>query len=148
MLTTDSSVENLVKHHSHATFLALAETSNSHESLFTLPIPTKVPERYKPMILPPIFQALPANLANKRPSFDGESSKFTAKEHIQNLENLLDLSKIEEDNVHIIMFSLSLKGKIKSWFKDLPAASITNFHQFTQVFLDRWVIMGNEVLII
>ena len=46
------------------------------------------------------------------------------------------------------MFALSLQGKIKSWFKDLPAASITNFHQFTQIFLDRWVVMGNKVLII
>ena len=46
------------------------------------------------------------------------------------------------------MFALSLQGKIKSWFQDLPAASITNFHQFTQIFLDRWVVIGNEVLII
>jgi hypothetical protein len=46
------------------------------------------------------------------------------------------------------MFSLSLQGKVKNWFKNLPAASIDNFHQFTQVFLDRWVIMGNIFLIL
>ena len=46
------------------------------------------------------------------------------------------------------MFTLLLQGKIKSWFKDLLVASITNFHQFTQIFLDRWVVMGNKVLII
>ena len=50
VLTPDSPVENLVKHEPHATFLALVETSNIHKSLFTLPIPTKVPERYKPLI--------------------------------------------------------------------------------------------------
>ena len=50
--------------------------------------------------------------------------------------------------MHIRIFSLSLQEKIKGWFKDLPAASITNFHQFTQIFLDRWVVMGNKFLII
>jgi len=54
-LTLDSPMENLVKHEPHATFPTLAKTSNSHKSLFTLPISTKVPERYKPLVLPPIF---------------------------------------------------------------------------------------------
>ena len=87
-------MEDLVKHEPHATFPDLAETSNSNKSLFTLPISTKVPERYKPLILPPIFQALLENLANKLPRFDGEKSKVTAEEHIQNIENLLDLFEI------------------------------------------------------
>ena len=95
MLTPDSPVEDLVKHEPHATFPPLAETSNILKSLFTLPIPTKVLEIYKPLIFPRIFQALPANLANKLPRFDGESSKVTAEENIQNLENLLDLYEIE-----------------------------------------------------
>ena len=77
-----------------------------------------------------------------------EKIQRSMQQHIQNIENLLDIFEIEEDDVHIIMFALSLQGKIKSWFKDLPPTSIINIHQFTQVFLDRWVIMGNEVLII
>ena len=87
-------MENLVKNEPHATFPTLAETSNNHKYLFTLPISTNVLERYKPMVLPPIFQALPANLQNKLPRFDGESSKVTAEEHIQNLENLLEIFEI------------------------------------------------------
>jgi hypothetical protein len=46
------------------------------------------------------------------------------------------------------IFSLSLQGKVKNWFKNLPATSICNFHQFMQVFLDRWVIMRNVFLIL
>jgi hypothetical protein len=46
------------------------------------------------------------------------------------------------------MFSMSLGGKVKDWFKNLPAASIRNFQQFMQVFLDRWVIMRNVFLIL
>jgi hypothetical protein len=45
-------------------------------------------------------------------------------------------------------FPLSLQGKVKNWFKNLPDASINNFHQFVQVFLDRWVIMRNVFLIL
>jgi hypothetical protein len=73
---------------------------------------------------------------------------ITAEKHIQNLEDFLDLFEVEEDDVCIRMFSLSLLGKVKDWFKNLPAASISNFHQFVQVFLDRWVIMRNVFLIL
>jgi hypothetical protein len=46
------------------------------------------------------------------------------------------------------IFSLSLQGKVKNWFKNLPDASISSFHQFVKVFLDRWVIMRNVFLIL
>ena len=46
------------------------------------------------------------------------------------------------------MFALSLGGKVKVWFKNLPAASIRNFQQFMQVFLDRWVVKGNVFLLL
>jgi hypothetical protein len=71
---------------------------------------------------------------------------ITAEKHIQSLEDFLDLFEVEDDDVYIRMFSLSLQGKVKNWFKNLPAASISNFHQFVQVFLDRWVIMRNVCL--
>ena len=79
VLTPDSPMENLAKHEPHATFPTLAETSNNHKSLFTLLISTKVSERYKPLVLRPIFRALPANIQNKLPRFDGESSKVIAE---------------------------------------------------------------------
>jgi hypothetical protein len=74
--------------------------------------------------------------------------KITAEKHIQSLEDFLDLFEVEEDDICIRMFSLSLQGKAKNWFKNIPAASISNFHQFMKVFLDRWVIMGNIFLIL
>jgi hypothetical protein len=75
-------------------------------------------------------------IANNLPRFDGENVKITTEKHIQNLEDFLDLFEVEEDDVYIMMFSLSLLGKIKDWFKNLPSASIENFRQFVQVFLD------------
>jgi hypothetical protein len=98
--------------------------------------------------LPPILHDFPANYNNNLPRFDGENANITAEKHIQRFEDFLDLYEVEDDDVYIRMFSLSLQGKVKNWFKNLPAASIENFHQFMQVFLDRWVIMGNVFLIL
>jgi hypothetical protein len=98
--------------------------------------------------LPPILHDLPANYINNLPRFDGENMKITVEKHIQSLEDFLDLFEVEEDDVCIRIFSLSLQGKVKNWFNNLPAASICNFHQFMQVFLDRWVIMRNFFLIL
>jgi hypothetical protein len=64
------------------------------------------------------------------------------------LKNFLDLFEVEEDDVCIRIFSLSLQGKAKEWFKNLPAASIGDFHQFVKVFLDKWVIKRNLFLIL
>jgi hypothetical protein len=108
----------------------------------------KSQDRYKPLDLPPILHDLPANYSNNLPRFDGENVNITTEKHIQSLEDFLDLFEVEEDDVCIRIFSLSLQGKFKTWFKNLPAASISNFHQFVKIFLDIWVIMRNVFLIL
>ena len=67
---------------------------------------------------------------------------------MQNLKDLLELYEIEEDDVCIRMFALSLQGNVKSWFKGLPEASICSFHQFSQVFLDKWAAPKSALLIL
>ena len=44
--------------------------------------------------------------------------------------------------------SLSVQGKVKNWFENLLAANMSIFPQFMQLFLGRWVIMGNVFFII
>jgi hypothetical protein len=144
----DAPVESLVRHETRALSPTIVEIPVSYKPLALPPIPVKIPDRYKPLDLPPILHDLPVNYINNLPRFDGENVKITAEKHIQSLEDFLDLFEVEDDDVCIRMFSLSLQGKVKDWFKNLPAASISNFHQFVKVFLDRWVIMRNVFLIL
>jgi hypothetical protein len=144
----DILVESPVRHKPLALSPFLVKNSDNCSPLASPPIPVKFPDRYKPLDLPPMLHDLPVNYINNLPRFDGENVKITAEKHVQSLEDFLDLFEVEDDDVNIIMFSLSLHGKAKNWFKSFPAASISNFHQFTQIFLDRWVIMGNIFLIL
>jgi hypothetical protein len=148
LVHTPISVDSPVRRKPRALSPTIVEIPVSYKPLALPPIPAKIPDRYKPLDLPPILHDLPANYSNNLPRFDGENVKITAEKHIQSLEDFLDLFEVEDDDVYIKMFALSLQGKVKNWFESLPAASINNFHQFTQVFLDRWVILGNVFLIL
>jgi hypothetical protein len=112
------------------------------------PTPVNIPDRYKPLILPPILHDFPVNYYKYLPRFDGEYGNITAEKHIQGFENFLDLFEVEEDDVCIRLFSLSLQDRAKEWFKSLSAASISNFHQFVEVFLGKWEIKRNIFLIL
>jgi hypothetical protein len=144
----DAPVETLVRHKPPALSPTLAKPLDGCKPLASSLVLAKFPDRYQPLDLPPILHDLPVNYINNLPRFDGENGKITAEKHIQNLEDFLDLYEVEDDDVCIRMFSLSLGGKVKDWFKNLPAASIRNFNQFMQVFLDRWVVMRNVFLLL
>ena len=55
------------------------------------PIPCKIPNRYKPLILPPISHAFPKNHDLYLPRFDGERNNITTERHVLNFESFLDL---------------------------------------------------------
>jgi len=112
------------------------------------PLPFKVPNRYKPLILPPILHGFPENDHKYLPRFEGEYGSITAEKHIQGFEHFLDLFEVEEDDVCIKIFSLSLQGKAKEWFKIFLATRIVDFNQFVKVFLNKWVIKRNIFLIL
>jgi hypothetical protein len=144
----DTPVEIPVRHEPRTLPPALAKAPDDYKP-FTLPlVPVKVPDIYKPLFLPPILHDLPTHYSSNMPRFDGENVRITAEKHIQNIEDFLDLFEVEDDDVCIKMFSLSLQGKVKNWFKNLPATRISNFHQFVKNFLEQWVIMRNVFLIL
>ena len=124
------------------------ENKTDPAALVHTPTPCKIPDRYKPLVLPSVLHAFPANYDLYLPRFDGECNNVNAEQHVQNVETFLDLFEVDDEDVSIRLFALSLKGQVKSWFKALPYASITDFQQFVKIFLDRWMIGQNFLLII
>ena len=101
-------------------------TTDSIPSIHT-PIPCKIPDRYKPFILPPLSHAFPKNHDLYLLRSDGEHDNITAERHVLNFESFLDLFEVDEEDVSIRLFALSLQGKVKSWFKNQPPTSISDF---------------------
>jgi len=124
-----------------------ATKSDSIPAVHT-PTPCKIPDRYKPLVLPSVLHAFPKNYDLYLPRFDSECKNVNAEQHVQNFENFLDLFEVDDEDVSIRLFALSLQAKVKSWFKALPDASISDFQQFVKVFLDRWMIGQNLFLIV
>ena len=124
------------------------ENKTNPIALVYIPTTVIILDRYKPLFLPSVLHAFPKNYDLYLPRFDGESKNVNAEQHVQNVETFLDLFEIDEEDVNIRLFALSLRGKVKSWFKALPDASITYFQQFIKVFLDRWRIRQNLFLIV
>ena len=112
-----------------------------------IPVPHKVPDRYKPLILPPTLNAFPNDYPKYLPRFDGENG-VTAQKHIQAFEDYLNLFEVDDEDVANRIFALSLQGKVRTWFKSLPEASISNLEQFLKLFLDRWIFKVNLLMLI
>jgi hypothetical protein len=110
----DAPVEVLVRHKPPALSPTLAKALDGCKPLASPPVPVKILDRYKPLYLPPILHDLPTNYTNNLPRFDGEDANITAEKHIQRFEDFLDLYEVEDDDVYIRMFSLSLQGKVKN----------------------------------
>ena len=103
------------------------ETKTDSILVVHTPTPCKIPDRYKPLVLPSVLHAFPKNYDLYLPMFDGESKNVNAEQHVQNFESFLDLFEFDEEDVSIRLFALSLQAKVKSWFKALPDASISDF---------------------
>ena len=67
------------------------------------------------------------------------NGNFTARQHVDRFDEFADLEMVDNDDVKMRLFALSLSGKEKKWFIDLPARSIATFEAFQTSFLERWV---------
>ena len=83
---------------------------NNIDPIALVHIPTAViiPDRYKPLVLPSFLHAFLKNYDLYLPRFDGECKNVNVEKHVQNFETFLDLFEIDEEDVSIRLFSLSL----------------------------------------
>ena len=55
--------------------------------------------------------------------YDGEGN-VTAKYHVENFDDFIDLEEVDYEDVKMRLFAQSLSGEAKKWYEDLPAGSI------------------------
>lgn len=78
---------------------------------------------------------------------DGENN-VTAQNHVQAFEDYLNLFEVDDEDVSIRLFALSLQGKVWTCFKTFPEASISTLEKFLKIFLNRWMINANLLMLI
>ena len=106
-----------------------AETSAPvHSQNTSVPVnpPRPMAARFAPLRLPAALHDLPQNYSQRICLFDGEGD-VTAKQHVAKFEDFIDLEEVDYPDVKMRLFSQSLSGEAKKWFKYLPNGSIINF---------------------
>ena len=57
---------------------------------------------------------------------------------MEKFEDFVDLEEVDYADVKMWLFSQSLLGEAKKWFKYFLVASILTFQAFQNAFLERW----------
>ena len=89
--------------------------------------------RFAPLVLRAALHDLPQNYAQWITLYDGERN-FTSQQHVDIFNDFIELEEVDYDYAKMILFSQSLYGEEKKWFKDIPARSIPNFEGFQTLF--------------
>ena len=80
---------------------------------------------------------MPQDYQRKIFQFDG-SSHHTAQQHVNKMTDYFELHEIDEADVQMRIFSQTLVGDVKKWFKGFPTGSIADLATFHRMFLNIW----------
>ena len=99
--------------------------------------PRQMASRFSPFALPAILHDFPQDYAHKIPFYNGDGN-FTTRQHVDIFDDYVDLELVDEDDIKMRLFVLSLSGEANKWFRDLPTRSILIFEAFQTSFLGIW----------
>jgi len=74
--------------------------------------------------------------------------QYTAQQHVNKMNDNFELHKIDEEDLQMRLFSQTLAGDVKKWFKGLPAGHIVGFPVFHRLFINRWETKKNPLQIL
>ena len=92
---------------------------------------------YAPLVLPVPLVNLPQDYQSKIPLYDA-SNATTASQHVDKMNDYFDRNEIDDDSIKLRLFSQSLGGEVRKWFKGLTPHSIRDLQAFHQKFLNKW----------
>ena len=102
---------------------------------------------YAPLVLPQPLVPLPNDYQSKIPHFTAKVST-TTQHHVDRMEDSFDYMEIDDDTVKMRIFSQSLGGDVKKWFKGLPPNSIQDLLDLYQIFIKKWEVKANPLQIL
>ena len=88
---------------------------------------------YPPLALPTSLNPM-LDSYNQRIKQFGADGDLTTQQHVDWFQGLTDIEEVDEDDVKMRLFSQSLKGVVKKWFRALTLGSIENYRVFEQMF--------------
>jgi hypothetical protein len=100
--------------------------------------------RYAPLVLVSPLHDMAQDYQTRLPQFDS-TGPLNTQQHVDKMNDYFDLQEVDEDDVQMRLFAQSLTGDVKTWFKDLHAATITDIIFFHRAFLDRWEVKKNTL---
>jgi hypothetical protein len=103
--------------------------------------------RYAPLVDAAPLHSMPQDYQTRLPQFDATET-LNAQQHVDKMNDYFDLQEVDEVDVQMRLFTQSLIGDVKKWFKYLPAASIPDLVAFQRSFLDRWEVKKNPLQIL
>ena len=102
---------------------------------------------YVPLVLLLPLVPLQNHYQSWIPHFTGTEAT-TAQQHVDRISDAFEYMEIEDETIRMRMFSQSLVGEPKKWFKSLTPSNIHDLPKLYQTFINKWEIRKNPIQIL
>ena len=93
--------------------------------------------KFTPIRLPMVLHDLPLGYSTRLKNFYGERG-YSTEELLGWFLDWLDLEEVDHDDVRVRLFSQTLAGEARKWYKNLTDDSIRSYQDFEYSFKDKW----------
>jgi hypothetical protein len=99
--------------------------------------PRAMAARFSPFILPAQLHEFPQNYNQGIKLYDAEGNVL-AQKHLDWFNDFIDLEELDYADAKMRLFTHSLSGEVRKWFKALLVGSIQDFAAFETSFITIW----------
>jgi hypothetical protein len=98
---------------------------------------TTMAASFSPLVLPNQLHDFPREYNLRIKLYDVEGS-VSSQKHLDWFNDFIEIEEVYFEDAKMRLFSQSITGEVRKWFKALPTVSIINFEAFETSFLAKW----------